>query len=158
MCGPDLFKDIWNIKNPVLRQFAGVIGFIFTNAYLGHKYFFNPDYKHQFKIKLANQMIFFKESEVRQHTRYTVLQPIINQATSNNEHKLVKLAEHKVRKKLRCYYCKHQRPGGPRVLTSYYCVLCGRDKPLCSMLSGRDCFDKHITAMPSKKYRASVNQ
>ena len=32
-------EDIWRTLEPQKRQFAGIFGFIFTNAYLAYKYF-----------------------------------------------------------------------------------------------------------------------
>ena len=35
-CG---MEDAWQTKNPHKRQFAGILGFCFTNAYLAMKFF-----------------------------------------------------------------------------------------------------------------------
>ena len=39
------YEDIWLTRNAIHRQFAGITGFLFTNAYL------------DFKMALSNQMV-----------------------------------------------------------------------------------------------------
>ena len=58
-------EDVWRTVSPHTRQFAGVLGFIFTNSYLAMKYFQrkDTDLKHaDFKMELANQMVKFEET------------------------------------------------------------------------------------------------
>ena len=40
------FEDVWQTKKPIHRQFAGVMGFVFTNAYLAKCYFQKSSEKH----------------------------------------------------------------------------------------------------------------
>ena len=50
-------EDAWQTKNASMRQVAGVLGFLFTNAYLGYRHFQKSAMKHSnFKIELANSI------------------------------------------------------------------------------------------------------
>ena len=62
-------EDVWHTRNYIHRQFGGIIGFAFTNAYLAAKFFSVQKTcsgsgvvgEHTaFKIKLCNQMVNFK--------------------------------------------------------------------------------------------------
>ena len=51
-------EDSWQTKQPHHRQFASILVFSFTNAYLGFKYYKEKDCKHSnFKMALANLLI-----------------------------------------------------------------------------------------------------
>ena len=155
--GSSGLEDVWQTKNYVHRQFAGIIGFIFTNSYLAINYFSNG-YSNEkvkgviglhtsFKIKLANQLVTFKDMS--------------NNITRGLPPANAQLALHQLapldlngRKQLRCYFCKHGRNEGKRIKTSWYCTECGPRKPLCSPETRRDCFLKHIeNGMPQKPYK-----
>ena len=66
-------EDVWSTHNYIHRQFAGILGFAFTNAFLAATYFqrvqnekVSLKYNHvNFKIKLANQMVQYKEIQSR---------------------------------------------------------------------------------------------
>ena len=138
-------EDVWQTKTYVHRQFAGIVGFIFTNAYLANSYF--GDFKDEnvkgvtglhtaFKIKLANQLVIFKEVN-NTLTRSSLLKS----SDQFSVHRLLPL-DSNGRKQLRCFYCKHARESRVRVKTTWYCQECGHSKPLCSPETGRDCFFK----------------
>ena len=57
-------EDAWQTKNSYIKQVAGVVGFLFTNAFLAYKHFQKSASKHsQFKVNLANALTRFKEAE-----------------------------------------------------------------------------------------------
>ena len=61
--GSSGLEDAWQTKNANLRQVAGVIGFLFTNAYLAYRHFHKSQIKHsEFKVELANALYKFKET------------------------------------------------------------------------------------------------
>lgn len=75
-------EDAWLTKDPVIRQFAGVFGFLLTNAHLAHKYFVNPDMKHvNFKIQLSHQMVHFEERNASRISR----RPIMEKCKTENK-------------------------------------------------------------------------
>ena len=133
-------------KSPIIRQFSGITGFVFSNAFLAFQFFKNKSCVHsRFKMELANKMVSFKEVSII--TRLSVGN---NKHSPLSEHKIVKLADIGERKQLRCYYCKHG-PRKVRQLTSYYCALC--KVPMCSVVSSRSCFLDHIKhGLPNKAY------
>ena len=56
-------EDAWQMKNANMRQVAGAISFLFTNAYLAYRHFQKSHIKHSdFKVKLANALSKFKET------------------------------------------------------------------------------------------------
>ena len=67
-------EDAWMTKNYIHRQFAGVLGFVFTNAYLAKKFFF-PERNSsmygvvgehtKFKMSLCNQLMEFANNITR---------------------------------------------------------------------------------------------
>ena len=63
-------ENIWHPKNPYHRQFAGILGFCFTNAFLAMKYFSKSKLpNHQVKITELNTFASYKSvniSETRQ--------------------------------------------------------------------------------------------
>ena len=59
-------EDAWQTKSVHMRQFAGVLGFLFTNGYLAYSKFQKSRIKHcDYKVKLANALMEFKENEPR---------------------------------------------------------------------------------------------
>ena len=59
-------EDVWHTRKYIHRQFGGIIGFAFTNAYLAVKHFSGKSVESEknvcgehtaFKMKLCNQMI-----------------------------------------------------------------------------------------------------
>ena len=51
------FEDVWLMKTPNRCQFAGVMGFVFTSAYLAYNYFQKEP---SFKKNLVNILISYK--------------------------------------------------------------------------------------------------
>lgn len=143
-------EDVWHTKNPIHRQFAGILGFLFTNAYLAYNYFRKTSIKHvDFKIKLANLMVTFDpESAVMTRPK----EVLATEDQLQISHGVVKLSEKGVRRQKPCFFCQHGRGIPKKVLTSYYCFECGIDKPLCPPTSSRKCFELHIShGMPTKR-------
>ena len=61
--GSTALEDVWQAKNANMRKVAGVIRFLFTNAYLAYRHFQKSQIKHSdFKVKLANALSKFKET------------------------------------------------------------------------------------------------
>ena len=61
--GSSGLEDAWQTKNANMRQVAGVIGFLFPNAYLAYRHFQKSQIKHSdFKVKLVNALSKFKET------------------------------------------------------------------------------------------------
>ena len=145
-------EDAWMTKNYINRQFAGVLGFVFSNAYLAMRYFFPQSSENfsyvvgdhtMFKMALCNHLIHFAE----------VIQKVPSNIPGTNVHKL-KLLDDSGRKQARCYYCYHGRMQKKDQKTSYYCLECGISKHICAPTTDRDCFTEHlIHGMPNKQYR-----
>ena len=147
-----------------MRQAAVVLGFLFTNAYLGYRHFQKSDMKHStFKIKLANAMIEYSDSALRPNLRATGEIPLV----AEKYHKLVVLQKDGVKNNGRyqrtCYYCQHDpsKPPMKDIKTSWYCAGCvgpnGETYPLCDPRTGRDCFHLHIAhGLPPKRRWTSL--
>ena len=57
-------EDAILTKSPHIRQFTGILGFLFTNAYLAYRYFtpHQSSLEHvNFKMALSNQLVEFSE-------------------------------------------------------------------------------------------------
>ena len=148
------YENAWQTQNPHHRQFAGLTGFLFTNAFLAYNYFKKENTDHvDFKVNLFNDMLDFEERDVVLPMRYpaNVANNII---TSMVTHPLKKLAKIGERMQLLCHYCAHAYAEHRWHKTSYFCGTCGDSFPLCSPTSLRKCFQNHIEfGMPEKKYR-----
>ena len=153
-------EDVWHTHSPHIRQFTGIMSFVFTNAFLAHKYFKDPEMKHlDFKIKLSSAMMSANANVGRRNSNinssYNLATVPVN---SSVEHlpvnTTVKISNTNKLRQRYCFFCQHVRnPPKPRVKTSVECSTCGI--PLCSPLI-RDCFAEHITqgvTKESKKYR-----
>ena len=69
-------EDAWQTKNANMRQVAGVISFLFTNAYLAYHHSQKSQIKHSdFKAKLANALSKFKETTLHMK-RFSLEVPI----------------------------------------------------------------------------------
>lgn len=143
-------EDVWKTKNPIHRQVAGVLGFLFTNAYLTKRYFQKSNLKHyQFKLKLANKMTTYTEAQ-RRMRRLTVGVPApVDPAAVH----IPMLLKEDIRHQKLCWYCQHNPAKAPvRIKTSYYCESCGKTKPICHPSTDRCCFKQHIIqGMPEKR-------
>ena len=150
--GNNAFEDVWQTKNPHHRQFAGILSFIFSNAFLAMSYFKDKHLKHlDFKMSLANEMANYKEVAPIS-TRPTPACPIPNNlVVIPSTHQLVRYRPRGVKYQKECYYCHHAYPTVIRKPTSNYCILCGPKYPLCSNLV-RNCFELHIkNGLPTKR-------
>ena len=130
-----------------MRQFTGIIGFLFTNSYLAYCKYKpgNENLSHvQFKIALATSMC-----------RYTdQMSGLRSSFLNDNEagmiestHKLVKLGF-----PARCYFCSHGYEMPRKNSTTFKCGMC--DKPICKASSNRECWNLHVLMgkMPPKRY------
>ena len=152
-------EDAWQTKNPNLRQLAGILGFLFTNAYLAKRYFQKSGMKHcDFKIALANAMCKFKESTQRAKRLSIEIPAKPESALTDGKIHLPKLISETGRFQKNCFYCQHCPTKAPVISkTSYYCEGCaGPDGqsifPLCHPDTGRDCMKLHIVnGMPKKR-------
>ena len=165
--GSNGLEDAWQTKNAHLRQVAGVLGFIFTNAYLAYRHFQNPNLKHSsFKINLANELMSFR---MKQHRPPRLSNDFVPAAEEDKKvHALVLLSKPSKGKdgqerafqrfQKYCYYCQHNPEERPeKRKTSYHCEACvgpnGQVYPLCQPSTGRHCFQKHIVnGIPTKRY------
>ena len=148
--GKNCFEDVWQTKSSHIRQYAGILSFLFSNAYLASKYFQDKSKKHlDFKMDLANMMVEFKDTEI-QELRATD-SPGQEPQSYHGGHTAAKFTEKGKKFQKKCFFCQHGRPEPARRNTSYYCLKCGKDKPLCSPLV-RDCFMLHEqNGMPAKR-------
>ena len=106
------------MKNPNMRQVAGVISFLFTIAYLAYCHFQKSQIKHSdFKVKLANALSKFKETAPRTK-RFSLEVPIPDIAKVHVLKLLQKTGKDGVEQKRKnnryqkyCFYCQ-QKPVG----------------------------------------------
>ena len=96
-------EDVWMTKSYISRQFAGVLGFVFSNAYLAFQYFNSDQAKHvpytvgdhtKFKMALCTQLIEFAGGLEK------VPQNVEGSRTNH-----LKLLSEDSRKQARCYWC-----------------------------------------------------
>ena len=148
------FEDVWKTHNYIHRQFAGIFGFLFTNAYLAFNYFEKKEVKHtMLKIALSNQMTSYDD--------VSAISPGSTPVTRNSSITIVKdtLQVHIPKKYLglraqrACFICHHANELPKRVKTCYYCLECGPQYAICSPLTTRNCFTRHISEGISKKRR-----
>ena len=124
-------EDVLLTNSPHLRQFFGLLGFLFSNAYLAYQ-FFKPDQsslKHlHFKMTLAEQMVHFKDTAHNQSLCSCLSSPQSDAATADqadglemvhNMHKVVKLPYQKP-----CYYCRHGYTDSEKIKTTFECSFC----------------------------------
>ena len=146
-------EDTWRTKSPKIRQFAGLVGFVETNAFLARRYFCSEDVARNalhktFRKNLANQML---SNRMDQAENQLTLRPKLGSNLTVG-HDLVKLP-----KRGNCYICSNA--GNVRIInqTVWCCSLCGTGRPLCSPNTGRPCFMSHVeNGFPQKKYRRSM--
>ena len=159
-------EDAWQTKNSNMRQVAGVLGFLLTNAYLAYRYFQKSPMKHcDFKIALANALTTFKE--VSKRSKRLSLEVSIVAETSPKVH-LPKLlvkptqddndddegeGKRKGRYQRYCFWCQHNPKKEPEIRkTSYCCDACGETYPLCHPSTGRECMKLHVIhGLPTKR-------
>ena len=133
-CGSAALEDVWRTHNPHLRQFSGIIGFCFTNAYLAMKHFTRRGIAHhEFKCAGALALTSFNTQATMHETR------AINLSSDNVLHSLERIGFSK-----ECYYCQHgfKEPRRANKTTSFRCKLC--QVPICRP-SKSECWDLHIT-------------
>ena len=102
-------EDVWSTKDYNQRQFAGVLGFAFSNTFLAATYFTQGSQNKSisktrhinFKIKLANQFISFKLAKER--PARSIPNCVVDLRSG---HKVVSLG---LKKQGWCYYCRYSR-------------------------------------------------
>ena len=150
------YEDAWLTKCPHIRQFAGLMGFLFTNAFLAIKYFEKKsDLRHyQFKMSLVNEMLSFDSRNMGVQRRSSLLNTTTRQQESFQELKHLRDAIGVEQKP--CYFCQHGRATAQKNKTRWFCghVECGVKFPICSSTI-RSCFSDHIHegGIPGKKRR-----
>ena len=119
-------EDAWQTKSAHMRQVAGVLGFLFTNGYLAYVNFQKQIKHSEYKIKLANSLMEFKEEELRPS------RSSLDNSTAPKKVHVLRLLEkpavdksgkQKVFKRYQrdCFYCQHNPEKAPEVhRTSYY--------------------------------------
>ena len=149
-------EDSWQTNSPKLRQYAALIGFVETNAYLAYKNFSGNDMLHRdFRRELVKVLIhnpFRTYSVNRRSEALSIAVPV-----AKPQHTVMKLSNDG-RQQRRCFYCCNAYNSRFDNKTSYYCAhpSCGKDRPLCAtpLTTGRDCFKLHVAnGMPEKQYR-----
>ena len=152
--GSVCLEDNWKTKSSKIRQFAGLVGFVETNAFLARKHFCQDESTkklshNSFRKGLANGLL---QNSINGDTvnKLLVLRPKLGQSVSSAQgHLLVKMG-----KKGYCFTCSNA--GSKRVInqTLLFCSFCGPAKPLCSPNTGRQCFMNHIlNGFPENQYR-----
>ena len=138
--GSVALEDIWHTKNPLRHQFAGILGFCFTNSYLGMKHFCDRKIQHHFfKMAAAHALTSYKTTSMIE-TR------VLNQsATVSSSHTLEKLPNSR-----RCYMCQHGYLNRKKsnISTTFKCGLCA--VPVCKPSKG-DCWEMHLKGLPKKR-------
>ena len=162
--GSSGLEDAWQTKNANLRQVAGVIAFLFTNAYLAYRHFHKSQIKHsEFKVELANALYKFKETAP--HTkRFSLEVPIPDIAKVHVLKLLQKPTKDGVEQERKnnwyqkyYFYCQHNPNKAPEEQkTSWHCEACvgpnGQVYPLCDPKTGRKRFEFHIVhGLPPKR-------
>ena len=157
-------EDAWQTKNANMRQVAGVIGLLFTNAYLAYRHFQKSQIKHSdFKVKLANALSKFKETAP--HTkRFSLEVPILYIGKVHVLKLLQKPTKDDVKQESKNnryqkyrFYCQHNPNNVPEERkTSWHCEACvgpnGQVYPLCDPKTRRKCFELHIVhGLPPKR-------
>ena len=143
-------EDIWRTLEPQKRQFAGIFGFIFTNAYLAYKFFRKEtELKHtDFKMSLSNALINYTHTVKEVILRSSFLD---ESAMISSSHQLVKLPYGKP-----CYSCRHGSKQPIRRLTTFECSYF--KVPLCKPSIGRNCWVNHLSEGLPKKRRFQKGQ
>lgn len=133
-------EDIWHTKNPLRRQLAGILGFCFTNSYLGMKHFCDPKMQHHiFKVPAEHALTTYKTTRLIE-TR------MLNQSTNgSNDYILEKLPNSQS-----CYMCQHEYLNRKTSSNStlFKCALCG--DPVCKLFR-EDCWDMHLKGLPKTR-------
>ena len=141
-------EDIWSTLEPQKRQFAGIFGFIFTNAYLAYKFFRKETEHTDFKMSLLNALINYTHT-VKKVTLCSLF--LDKSAMISSSHQLVKLPYGKP-----CYSCRHRSKQPIRRLTTFECSCC--KVPLCKPSIGRNCWVNHLSQGLPKKRRFEKGQ
>ena len=140
--GSVALEDICHTKNPLRCQFACILGFCFTNRYLGMKHFCDRKIQHHFfKMAAAHALTSHKTTSMIE-TR------VLNQsATVSSSHTLEKLPNSR-----RCYMCQHGYLNRKKsnISTTFKCGLCA--VPVCK----RDCWEMHLKGLPKKTKRNKI--
>ena len=154
-------EDSWHTSSPKLRQFAALIGFVETNAFLAYQHFhpqgkdmLHRDFRRQLaKVLIENPFLGTNSAVLRRDSLVNIAQtfrvPVVR------EHSVVRYQDGKQRK---CFYCSHAYEKRIEKKTKYYCSLCGPDYPMCdSRLSSQDCFNLHKkNGIPTRQYRKGI--
>ena len=139
-------EDVLLTLSPHARQFSGIVGFLFTNAYLAFKYF-KPDQGKlvhcNFKLALAEQLVKYQAVAEPTPARRSLSRSDANGAVTS--HVPVKLPYPKP-----CFYCRHGYGVSSRMTTTFMCKFC--DVPLHKSTHKLPCWELHMThGLPKKR-------
>ena len=147
------FEDAWLTKKPHNRQFAGILGFVFTNAYQEMRYFGRGNMLHtNFKMDLANAMVSFVDFDgiTVQQSLLNISEPSDNNTTQHNTTHSIKILKQRYQDAETMLLLPTWIKSFGRE-TSFYCSACGIEKAICSPET-RDCWDLHLkNGMPKKR-------
>ena len=124
-------EDAWQTKNANMRQVAGAIGFLFTNAYLAYHHFQKSQIKHSdFKVKLANALTKFQDTPPCRKT-FSLEVPIPDIPKVHILKLLQKPTKDGVEQERKnnryqkyCFYCQHNPNKAPEERkTSWHCEV-----------------------------------
>ena len=168
--GRKSLEKMLKTKKPTMRQFCGVMSFIYTNSYLAWKYFGNHKkcsewnvpslqcHHTQFKVTLANQLIYIATTKLATRSFGLVEVPPVREAISGGCQLVHNgyYANGKARK-LNCFHCYNKFDTPVRNQTYYKCLKC--KKAYCLPTQGSTCWAQHLSlGAPEKKYRKNSSQ
>ena len=143
-------EDSWKTISPLLRQFAGLLGFVETNAFLAKKFFEDKAFDHgQFRKNLANELL---TNSLDKATLGLVLRYKGKQRLAE-DHRLERMLS-----KQKCFSCSNKGELRVEHKTIWCCACTGPKRPICSPNTGRNCYTDHVETglFPTKKYRKKV--
>ena len=139
-------EDVLLTLSPHVRQFTGIVGFLFTNAYLAYKYFKQEQSQLEhvnFKLALAERLVKYQ----------VVAEPAPTRSLSSMDETSMVVSSH-VPEKLAypqpCFYCQHGYEVSTRKTTTFKCSF--RKVPLHKSTHNLQCWQLHIThGLPPKR-------
>ena len=139
-------EDVLLTLSPLTRQFTGIVGFLFTNAYLAFRYFKKDQSQLEhvnFKLALAERLVNYQ----------CVTEPAPARPLSRT-YETSKVVSSHVPEKLAhpqtCFYYRHGYEISMRKTTTFKCAFC--QVPLHKSTHNLQCWQLHIThGLPPKR-------
>ena len=140
-------EDVVKTHSPHLRQVTGILGFLFTNAYLSFRYFKpgQSNLKHgDFKFALSAAMVQYTDVQDRNSSLRSCSSA--DSSIIQSSHKIVRTSY-----PTPCYMCRHSYAESRKVNTTFRCQRC--EVAICkpSNAAGRICWEKHLDGLPQKR-------